>query len=175
MWWAGLGDWFTRLGWLDSKRCRFDSAQRSYVFENRAEVNFFGGYIISLSTIITASLSQQFLCVLFRTFFRTIATDPYNFLHVIILRVSDTLAFCISQFLHDSHSTRSPRNVTRRLQSMHFTFVSRVLFSLPSFGKDFSNGFIHTFAKITASEATIAKPSDWVCQILLHFVNIRNG
>ena len=51
MWWVGVGDWFTRLrlGWRGLKRCRFDSAQRAYVFENRTEVNLIGGYLISLS------------------------------------------------------------------------------------------------------------------------------
>ena len=60
--------------------------------------------------------------------------------------------------------------VTRWLQSMHITFVSGVLISLPFFGfcQNFSNDFIHKFAKVTDSEAPIANPSVWVYHILLH-------
>ena len=60
--------------------------------------------------------------------------------------------------------------VTRWLQSMHITLVSGVLISLPFFGscKNFSNDFIHKFAKVTDSGAPIDNPSVWVYQILLH-------
>ena len=47
-----MGEWFTRLrlGWRGLERCRFDSAQRAYVFENTEGVNLFGAhYLISLS------------------------------------------------------------------------------------------------------------------------------
>ena len=49
-----MGDWFNRLrlGWPGSERCRFDSAQRAYVFENIAEVNLFGGLFNKFITTI---------------------------------------------------------------------------------------------------------------------------
>ena len=53
---------------------------------------------------------------------------------------------------------------------MHITFLSGVLIYLPFFDfcKDFSKDFIHKFSKITANEAPIVKPTDWVYHILLH-------
>ena len=75
-----------------------------------------------------------------------------------------------NQFLQDWHLVIFPWKVTRQLQSMHITFVSGLLFSLPSFGfcKDFLKDCIHKFAKVIASKAPIAKPSKWVYHILLH-------
>ena len=77
--------------------------------------------------------------------------------------------FAWNQFLLELHSTPLPLKVTPRLQSVRLPIMSRVLFSLPltGFCKEFSKDFILWFVKITASEAPIAKPSDWVDQVLL--------
>ena len=39
--------------------------------------------------------NNQFVFVLCDTFFGTIGTNPYILLHVLLLRVSDNLVFCI--------------------------------------------------------------------------------
>ena len=53
---------------------------------------------------------------------------------------------------------------------MHISFMSRILFSFPSFGfcNYFLKDFIHNFVKIATSEPTMAKESNWVYHILKH-------
>ena len=88
--------------------------------------------------------------------------DSYYFLHVLILNISHTLAFCMKPvfawFALDSVPSEYHESVTFSALFLHLM----CFFSTPPFEfcKDFSNDFVHKFAKITAREAPIAKPSD---------------